>query len=139
MRKVQVAQGICLAFIVYCFAGQFVGIGLANSSKSKCGTFVLMGAARVRLRRRKRYSAWERADAESGGIYSENVRSLVQEYPTLTPMELRVAAMVKAMLPSWRIGELLCISEKSVENYRVKIRRKTGCCDRRLNSHLARV
>jgi DNA-binding CsgD family transcriptional regulator len=41
-------------------------------------------------------------------------------------MELRVAALVKGMLPSWKIAEMLGICEETVENHRVNIRHKLG-------------
>jgi DNA-binding CsgD family transcriptional regulator len=89
--------------------------------------------------RRKRHLAWEQAELASGGIYSHNLDTIARRYPALTPMELRVCALVKAMLPSWKIGEMLGITEKSVENYRVKIRRKIGCCKESLTSRLAKI
>jgi DNA-binding CsgD family transcriptional regulator len=54
-------------------------------------------------------------------------------------MELRVSALVMALLPSWRIGEMLGITEKSVENLRVKARRKMGIGTQRLSAHLAQM
>jgi DNA-binding CsgD family transcriptional regulator len=89
--------------------------------------------------RRKKHLAWEQADLASGGYYSRNLEAIARTYPALTLMELRVSALVKAMLPSWRIAELFCITEKAVENYRVKIRRKTNCPDTRLNAHLQKI
>src|SRR5437879_6147149 len=78
-------------------------------------------------RRRKRHLAWEQAELASGGFYARNLTEIALRYPQLTQSELRVAALVKALLPSWKIADILVISEKAVENYRVKIRRKTGC------------
>jgi DNA-binding CsgD family transcriptional regulator len=60
----------------------------------------------------------------SGGEYARSVEALAQKFPTLTTMELRVCALVKDRLPSWRIAEILGISEKTVENHRVSARRK---------------
>lgn len=95
--------------------------------------------ATIKRRRKKRHLAWEQAELSSGGVYGRNLEAIAREFPQLTPMEARVSALVRAMLPSWKIGELLGITEKSVENYRVKIRRKTGCCDKRLHAHLAGI
>ena len=89
--------------------------------------------------RKKRHLAWEQAELASGGLYARNLDEVARRFPQLTPMELRVCALVKALLPSWRIGEILSISEKAVENYRVKIRRKTGCDCTRLDAHLAKI
>jgi DNA-binding CsgD family transcriptional regulator len=76
--------------------------------------------------RRKRHLAWEQAELASGGFYAHNLDEIAHRYPTLTPMELRVCALVKSMLPSWKIAEILCIKEESVERYRCRIRRKLG-------------
>jgi DNA-binding CsgD family transcriptional regulator len=75
---------------------------------------------------RKRHLAWEQAELASGGFYAHNLDEIAHRYPTLTPMELRVCALVKSMLPSWKIAEILCIKEESVERYRCRIRRKLG-------------
>jgi len=89
-----------------------------------------------RRARTKRHLAWEQAELASGGLYARYLNDIAHHYPQLTGMELRVAALVKAMLPSWRIGEILGITEKAVENYRVKIRRKIGCDSTRLETYL---
>jgi hypothetical protein len=75
---------------------------------------------------RKRHLAWEQAELASGGFYSHNLDEIAHRFPSLTPMELRVSALVKSMLPSWKIAEILCIKEESVERYRCRIRRKLG-------------
>jgi DNA-binding CsgD family transcriptional regulator len=80
--------------------------------------------------------AFEQADLASGGVYGRYVEQISELSPSLTPMELRVAAMVRALLPSWRIAELLGISEDTVENHRVKIRRKLGVSGSSLSDFL---
>ena len=77
--------------------------------------------------RRKRHLAWEQAELASGGLYARYLDEIAHRCPTLTPMELRVGALVKALLPSWKIGEFLGITEKTVENHRRNIRVKIGC------------
>jgi hypothetical protein len=54
-------------------------------------------------------------------------------------MEARVCALVKAMLPSWRIAELLGIQEESVERCRCRARRKLGLTDERLQAFLTAI
>ncbi len=76
--------------------------------------------------RRKTHLGWEQADRDSNGLYTHNAESLARKFRKLTPMELRVCAMVKEMLPSWRIAERFGITEKAVENYRVHARKKMG-------------
>jgi DNA-binding CsgD family transcriptional regulator len=70
---------------------------------------------------------WEQADSASGGVYSGHLNAIARRYPQLSSIELHVAALVKAMLPSWQIAQLLGITEKTVENHRIDIRRKIGC------------
>jgi DNA-binding CsgD family transcriptional regulator len=77
-----------------------------------------------RKARRKRHLLWEQAVRESGGMYAQYAEALARKWTTLTPMELRVCALVKAMHPSWRIAQMLGVCEKAVENYRVRARRK---------------
>jgi DNA-binding CsgD family transcriptional regulator len=89
--------------------------------------------------RGKRHLAWEQSDQAAGGLYTRNLTKIAHRYPLLTPMELRVSALVMALLPSWRIGEMLGITEKSVENLRVKARRKMGIGTQRLSAHLAQM
>src|SRR3954470_21684454 len=75
-------------------------------------------------KRRKRHLAWEQADLAAHGAYTQYLHEIADRYPQLTPMELRVAALVRAMLPSWKIGQMLGIEEVTVENHRVNIRHK---------------
>jgi DNA-binding NarL/FixJ family response regulator len=85
------------------------------------------GSVNIKNRSRaKRFVAWEQAELVSGGYYSKNLRDISTLFPSLTPMERRVAALVKAMLPSWKIAELLFLKEETVERYRCRIRRKLG-------------
>ena len=80
-----------------------------------------------RIRSRKKpHLAWEEADRRSEGQYSLFVHEIAERFPTLTSMELKTAALIKAMNASWEIAEALGISEHTVENHRVNIRRKTG-------------
>ena len=77
--------------------------------------------------RKKRHIAWEQAELASGGFYAKNLSEISAKYPKLTPMQCRVCALVKAMLPSWKIAEILGITEKTVENHRYKAHRAIGC------------
>ena len=87
--------------------------------------------------RAKRNLAWEQIDRESGGYYSENLNKLALRFPTLSPAELRIAALIKAMLPSREIGNRLGIEVRSVERQRVTIRRKLGLSKENLTRFLA--
>jgi len=48
----------------------------------------------------------------------------------------RVAALDRAMLPSWKIGQMLGICEDTVENHRVNIRHKLHLGGESLTQHL---
>ena len=89
-----------------------------------------------RRSRAKRNLVWERIQLESHGLYAENLHLLAKRFPTLTPTELRITALAKAMLKNWQIAEKLCITEKTVENHRIRIRRKLGLVHENLQRHL---
>jgi DNA-binding CsgD family transcriptional regulator len=72
----------------------------------------------------KPYLTWEQAELQSGGLYARNMEVLTKKFPDLTPMELRVCALVKAMLSSREIASILSIDERTVENHRTNARRK---------------
>ena len=78
----------------------------------------------------KRYLAWEQAELQSNGLYARNIESLARNFPDLTPMELRVCALVKAPHSSREIAAILHIDERTVENHRTSVRRKMKICDR---------
>ena len=80
-----------------------------------------------RRSRKKRNIAWEQAELSSGGLYAQNFHEVKAKYPKLTPMQCRVCALVMAMLPSWKIAEILGISERTVENHRYKAHLALGC------------
>jgi DNA-binding CsgD family transcriptional regulator len=85
---------------------------------------------------RKVHLAWEQAELMSHGIYGDFMQRIAARYPELSPTELRIAALVKAQMQSWRIAELLGICEDTVENHRIHIRRKIGHIDGTLQEHL---
>ncbi len=89
-----------------------------------------------RRSRAKRHRAWEQIELQSGGLYATYLQELSKRYPSLSSMELRVAALVRGMFPSWEIAQKLGISEKTVENHRTSIRRKLGLEKGTLLTHL---
>ena len=96
----------------------------SNSGKSK------------RKSRAKPYLAWEQIELQSGGLYATYLREIANRFPNLTPMELRVASLVRGMLPNYEIAKKLSISEETVENHRIRIRRKLGLVKENLVSFL---
>lgn len=95
--------------------------------------------AKKRASRAKRHVAWENAVERSQGRYEASMREIARRYPQLTPMELRVATLVRAMLLSWQIAELLGIAEVTVERIRCRIRRKIGLDKQNLQTHLMAI
>jgi PAS domain S-box-containing protein len=67
-------------------------------------------------------------------IASRFTRNLALQHLSLTPTELRVAALVRDGRKTKDISEILCISEKAVSFHRNNIRRKLGL--RRSNTNL---
>ncbi|MBL7973999.1 MAG: hypothetical protein JNJ85_03750, partial [Candidatus Kapabacteria bacterium] len=54
--------------------------------------------------------------------------------PQLSPIELRVCALLKVNLNSKEIADILCVETKSVEMYRFRIRKKIAL-DSTVNLH----
>lgn len=69
---------------------------------------------------------WTKFEAEFRSIYPEFQTKLVQRYPDLTGMEMKVCALLKLKLISSDIARILSLSERSVEGHRLHIRRKMG-------------
>jgi DNA-binding CsgD family transcriptional regulator len=78
----------------------------------------------TRKSRAKQNLVWEGVELESHGLYAENLSHIATRFPHLSKTELRVAALVKAMLSSREIAERLNVREETVENHRSKIRQK---------------
>jgi DNA-binding NarL/FixJ family response regulator len=79
-------------------------------------------------RNRKRpHIVWEQIDLASNGFYARNLADIEKKFPNLTPMQCRVCALVKAGLPSWRIAEMLGLSERTIENHRHNAHQAIGC------------
>jgi PAS domain S-box-containing protein len=71
-------------------------------------------------------------------IISPFVRKLSSSYGNFTPMEIRVANLVKEGKTNKEIAELLCLSKNTILFHRYNIRSKLGLVGRKINlrSHL---
>jgi DNA-binding CsgD family transcriptional regulator len=67
---------------------------------------------------------WTKFEAEFQRTYPEFRAKLMEKYPSLTKMEVRICSLVKVRLTALDISQLLCLSERTVENHRMNIRRK---------------
>ena len=67
---------------------------------------------------------WETFEHQFNQVHREFFSKIASEYPALTPMELKIAVMIKLNLPTKAIANLFCLSSRTVENHRQSIRRK---------------
>lgn len=69
---------------------------------------------------------WTKFDAEFRSTYPDFRDKILERYPDMTKMEIKIASLLKLKLVSADISKLLCISERSVEGHRLNIRKKLG-------------
>jgi DNA-binding CsgD family transcriptional regulator len=69
---------------------------------------------------------WETFEHQFDQVHGEFLKRLAVSYATLTPTEIKIAALVKLNLPTKAMSNLLCLSTRTVENHRMSIRRKVG-------------
>ncbi len=67
---------------------------------------------------------WDRFDTQFKAAHPEFTQKLTTAYPTLTPTELRICTLVRMNLRSDEIARLFCLSERTIESHRYKIRKK---------------
>ncbi len=71
-------------------------------------------------------NTWETFIAEFELLHHDFITKLSRRYPLLTGLELKVCALIKSNLSSKEIARLLCISSRSIETYRYRVRKKLG-------------
>ena len=69
---------------------------------------------------------WEVFEASFNQVHDDFFKRLMQDFPELTPGDLRLAAYLKMNLSSKEIAPLLNISIRGVENKRYRLRKKLG-------------
>lgn len=67
---------------------------------------------------------WDVFKANFNQLHDQFFKRLKEEYPELTPGDLRLAAYLKMNLSSKEVAPLLNISLRGVENKRYRLRRK---------------
>jgi tetratricopeptide (TPR) repeat protein len=80
---------------------------------------------------------WQRFEQEFQLVHHDFMRMLSQQYPRLTPAELKVCTLLKINLSNKEIANLLSVSLRNVESHRYSIRKKLGLpSDANLTAHL---
>ncbi len=69
-------------------------------------------------------NAWQSFDEQFDSIHGDFVRELLDRHPSLSPLELRLSALLLLHLSSKEIAMTMSISTKSVEVYRTRLRKK---------------
>lgn len=81
---------------------------------------------------------WERFQQEFQHVHQDFIRQIANDYPKLTPTELKVCALLKVNLSNKEIANLLSISLRSIESHRYSIRKKMDLAgDTNLAAYLA--
>ncbi len=70
--------------------------------------------------------AWESFNTEFELLHHDFISRVSRQFPLLTGTELKLCALIKARLSTEEIARLLCISRRSIETYRYRIRKKLG-------------
>lgn len=69
---------------------------------------------------------WDFFDEHFDAVHAGFLKKLHEQHPSLTPGDLRLAALLRLNLPSKEIAPLLHISVRGVENKRYRLRKKLG-------------
>ncbi|MCU0329522.1 MAG: hypothetical protein MUC47_00915 [Candidatus Kapabacteria bacterium] len=69
---------------------------------------------------------WQDFVAQFDAIHGNFISKLAQDYPTLTPTELRLCAFLRLPMPSKDIATLYHCSVRSIEKHRERMRKKFG-------------
>lgn len=67
---------------------------------------------------------WDRFEQEFQNVHQDYIQRIASEYPSLSPTELKVCALLKVNLSNKEIGNMLAITVRSVESHRYAIRKK---------------
>jgi DNA-binding CsgD family transcriptional regulator len=75
-------------------------------------------------RLRSNDSDWKMFETQFDTIHTGFNAKLLEQYPSLTPKEVRICALMKLNLSSKDIANTLAISQRTVEVHRLQIRKK---------------
>ena len=84
--------------------------------------------------------SWDLFEKQFKLVHFDFIERLSKTYPNLSPGELKVCALMRINLSSKEMSNLLCQSERSIETYRYRIRKKFNLTpDKNLVSFLSRL
>ncbi len=69
---------------------------------------------------------WKNLSEQLKEVHDDFLSVLTEQFPTLTPTEIKVCSLLKLNLSSKEISEILTIGLPSVEQYRHRLRKKLG-------------
>lgn len=69
---------------------------------------------------------WKRFEEMYQLVHHDFIHQLSEKYPGLSNTELKISALLNINLSNKEIGDLLCISARTVESHRYRIRKKLG-------------
>ncbi len=67
---------------------------------------------------------WERFKEAIDLVHQDFIRTLIAEFPLLTPAELRICALVRLGLSSAEIADILHVTKRNVDTHRYRLRKK---------------
>ncbi len=67
---------------------------------------------------------WDEYDRNFSVVHPQFKHTILERYPDLTPTEMKVCTLLRMELSSKEIAHLLTVDERSIENYRYRLRKK---------------
>ena len=67
---------------------------------------------------------WEMYEKHFSEMYPDFVRTLTKKFPLLSLMEVKVCTLIKSQFTSEKIADILCLSRRTVDSHRYRIRKK---------------
>lgn len=69
---------------------------------------------------------WKRFEEMYQLVHHNFIQRLSEQYTSLSSTELKVCALMKISLSNSEIADLLCVSDRTIESHRYRIRKKLG-------------
>lgn len=69
---------------------------------------------------------WQAFQTQFNGMQQDFVNAVTRSFPSLSPTELKVCALLRMNLRTKEIADIMHISSKAVENHRLRLRKKMG-------------